>query len=595
MKVTYNAWDPQYKTPFGAIQANSTVTWAIKIDEQVQEATLWLTKFSEDPVAYPMNFDQESGLYRTQVKVGTPGLYNYYFAIKQNNQAFYLEQGLFEQGQLTQDLSNLHLFQLSCYERQVPKVNWYEQGVVYQIFPDRFANGNPHHEVTGRKKNTFIYATEEDTPYYIKDTHGAITRWDFFGGNLRGITQKIPYLKALGVDTIYLNPIFLATSNHRYDTVDFMKIDPMLGTEKDLAELIERLHRNHMHLILDGVFNHVGQDSIYFQSAIKDKKSHYFSWFNFISYPQTYQSWWGVSSLPEVNKSNPEYQKFIYGDNGVLDKWTKMQVDGWRLDVADELPMDFLRGIRTRLMKDNCQVMIGEVWEDASNKFVNSELRPYINGDNLTGVMNYPVRNFIVDLLNADSTEKETDLFNNLSLIVEHYPANFLRNCLNNIGTHDTPRIKTVLHGNEKLVAIAFSLLFMLPGVPCIYYGDEAGLIGQKDPDNRRYYPWGRESPFLEKIVRGLTRLRHDNLTLINGQIGFLQVALGVNGIIRYDQKEIIYYCYNRTSKDVNLQAEQIKLYCLPKDVVDTVINDLKGMTIASEDGLVKKLPRTLK
>ena len=313
MKVAYNSWQKQYKDPFGAIQANSAVKWSITVDEPVQEAVLWLTKHNESPVAYPMNYDEQTKKYETQVKIGSSGLYNYYFAIKQNDQMQYVEQGLFGQGNLVQDNSNLNQFQLTCYDRKVPQVDWYEQGVVYQIFPDRFANGNPHGEITGRKKNSFIYATEEDDPYYIKNSCGEIIRWDFFGGNLAGIRQKIPYLKKLGITTIYLNPIFLAISNHRYDTADFMKIDPMLGTEKDLRDLIHALHQHHMHLILDGVFNHVGQDSIYFKAAIKDKNSHYYSWFNFIDYPEKYQSWWGVSSLPEVHKSNPEYQNFIYG------------------------------------------------------------------------------------------------------------------------------------------------------------------------------------------------------------------------------------------------------------------------------------------
>lgn len=592
MKITYNSWDAKYKRPFGAIQAGSTVKWALQVDQKIEQATLWLIKINEDPVAYPMNFDEQSGLYHTQVTVGTPGLYNYYFVLKVNQQTFYVEEGFFGQGHLKPERKNLTLFQLTCYERAVPEVDWYQNGVAYQIFPDRFANGNPHGEISGRKKNSFLYATIEDKPYYIKNDRGEITRWDFFGGNLKGIMQKIPYLKSLGITIIYLNPIFLAASNHRYDTADFMKIDPMLGTEADLAALIKELHANHMHLLLDGVFNHVGRDSIYFKAALRDKNSPYYSWFNFINYPQKYQSWWGVSDLPETNKSNPAYQQFIYGPHGVLAKWTKMQVDGWRLDVADELPMPFLRNMRKRLMKENNQVMIGEVWEDASNKFVNSEFRPYVNGDNLTGVMNYPVRNFIVNLLTASDQATEQTLFSNLALLIEHYPRAFLRNCLNNIGTHDTPRIKTLLAGNEKLVAIAFSLLFMLPGVPCIYYGDEAGQIGGKDPDNRRYFPWGRESQFLERKVKQLIHLRRANSLLVAGQIGFVQIALGINGLIRYDQQQIIFYCYNRTQKAVMIQERQLQFHCLPETIAKKVKEKLVGLKIAPEEGIVQKLLR---
>lgn len=592
MKVTYDSWQKQYKTPFGAIQANTLVTWAIAIDQPVQEADLWLTKLNEDPVAYPMNYNDETQKYETQVRVGSSGLYNYYFAIKQNNQMFYVDQGLFGQGRLRQDDHNLKQYQLICYERKVPQVDWYDQGVVYQIFPDRFANGNPYGEVTGRKKNSFLYATEEDTPYYVKNSRGEITRWDFFGGNLAGIRKKLPYLKKLGVNTIYLNPIFLATSNHRYDTVDYMKIDPMLGDEDDLRGLIHDLHQNGMHLLLDGVFNHVGQESIYFQEAIKDKSSHYYSWFNFIDYPEEYQSWWGVSSLPEVNKSNPEYQDFIYGDHSVLAKWMKDQVDGWRLDVADELPMDFLRNIRNRLMKENCQVMIGEVWGDASDKFVNSEYRPYTFGDNLTGVMNYPVRNFIVGLLTSENNDAEIALMNKLALLVEHYPTNFLRNCLNNIGTHDTVRIKTALQNDEKLVLLAFGLMFMLPGVPCIYYGDEAGLIGDKDPDNRRFFPWGRESRSLIAQVSKWINVRKQNPVLVKSKIGFLHIATGINAIVRYDEKVIMVYCINKNKAETVLAKENFAFYCLPKTIAEEVAAELDQTKLSGEDSILRKISR---
>lgn len=592
MKVTYDSWQKQYKTPFGAIQANTLVTWAIAIDQPVQEADLWLTKLNEDPVAYPMNYNDETQKYETQVRVGSSGLYNYYFAIKQNNQMFYVDQGLFGQGRLRQDDHNLKQYQLICYERKVPQVDWYDQGIVYQIFPDRFANGNPYGEVTGRKKNSFLYATEEDTPYYVKNSRGEITRWDFFGGNLAGIRKKLPYLKKLGVNTIYLNPIFLATSNHRYDTVDYMKIDPMLGDEDDLRGLIHDLHQNGMHLLLDGVFNHVGQESIYFQEAIKDKSSHYYSWFNFIDYPEEYQSWWGVSSLPEVNKSNPEYQDFIYGDHGVLAKWMKDQVDGWRLDVADELPMDFLRNIRNRLMKENCQVMIGEVWGDASDKFVNSEYRPYTFGDNLTGVMNYPVRNFIVGMLTSENNDAEIALMNKLALLVEHYPTNFLRNCLNNIGTHDTVRIKTALQNDEKLVLLAFGLMFMLPGVPCIYYGDEAGLIGDKDPDNRRFFPWGRESRSLIAQVSKWINVRKQNPVLVKIKIGFLHIATGINAIVRYDEKVIMVYCINKNKAETVLAKENFAFYCLPKTIAEEVAAELDQTKLSGEDSILRKISR---
>ena len=591
MKATFNSWDGKYRQPFGAIQAGTSVKWSVAIDEEVQEVTLWLTKINEDDMAYPMTYNSETKMYETSIRIGTSGLYYYYFNIKQNNQYYFLQRARdqFGEAELTQDSTDVRTFQLTCYDRQVPQEPWYTQGVVYQIFPDRFNNGNPHGEITGRKKNSFLYATPEDTPYYIKDEHGAIARWDFFGGNLKGITQKVPYLKKLGVTAIYLNPIFMASSNHRYDTQDFMKIDPMLGTEQDLQELIQTLHDNKMHLILDGVFNHVGADSKYFLKATQDKTSDYFSWFNFIHYPDKYQSWWGVTTLPEVNKHNKQYVNYITGPKGVLAKWTKMQVDGWRLDVADELPMEFLRAIRDRLQKENCQLVIGEVWEDASHKFVNSEFRPYMAGDNLTGVMNYPMRNLIINLLQAKDEAGEISAMNDLEKLVENYPKAFLENCLNNIGTHDTERIKTVLGGDEELVAMAFGLMFAAPGVPCIYYGDEAGLIGGKDPDNRRCFPWGKESHFLEETVSMLASARKANPALVSGKVGFVKIRLGINALVRYNDREIVVYCYNRTNEDVDLDASEMRTYCLPEMIADLVRDLLDQEVIAKKDFLLKK------
>ncbi|MDD6407203.1 MAG: glycoside hydrolase family 13 protein [Lactobacillus equicursoris] len=585
MKVTFKSWDQRYKRPFGAIQANTEVTWSVKVEEEIQEVTLWLTKVNEDAVAYPLSYNSDTEMYETSVKIGSSGLYYYYFNVKQNDQYYFLQrsQDGFGDGEITQDNTDLRTFQLTCYDRTVPQAPWYTQGVVYQIFPDRFNNGNPNGEITGRKKDSFIYATKKDSPYYIKDERGDIARWDFFGGNLEGIRQKIPYLKQLGVTAIYLNPIFLASSNHRYDTQDFLQIDPMLGTEEDFKKLVHDLHQNKIALILDGVFNHVGADSKYFLEAINDKNSKYFSWFNFIHYPDKYQSWWGVTTLPEVNKHNKDYQDFICGPKGVLAKWTRMHVDGWRLDVADELPMQMLREIRERLQNEDCHVLIGEVWEDASHKFVNSEFRTYMAGDNLTGTMNYPIRNFIIDLLQAKNEEDELSALNDLEKLVENYPKAFLENCMNNIGTHDTPRIKTVLGGDEDLVSLAFGLLFSVPGVPCVYYGDEAGLEGDKDPDNRRYFPWGEESQLLERKVARLASLRKQNPALVNGKVGFVKIAFGINALVRYNIKEVVVYCYNKTDQDVILDAGEFQTYCLPEEIAELVSD------ILDQESLLKK------
>lgn len=559
-QIHYNAWQLEFKQPFGALQAGNNVQFSVRVDcQNVTQVAVGVTKLDENTVFYPLTQDEdESDKYTGEIKITTSGLYHYYFRVRRENDAAlylgHLHGGL---GKETTDISKVEPFQLTCYDRQVPRPEWYRNAVFYQIFPDRFANGNPHGEIDGKKPNTFLYATTDDRPMYIYDENHKIARWDFYGGNLRGIIAKLPYLKRLGVTALYLNPIFEASSNHRYDTNDYLKIDPMLGTEEDFKMLVTMLHENDMHLILDGVFNHVGKNSRYFNAghlygeqtgAANDKNSSYYEWFNFKHYPDQYDCWWGVDDLPTVNKDNPSYQQFIYGERGsVLTKWNDLGVDGWRLDVADELPDDFLRGIRHNLDRYDDRILIGEVWEDASSKVSYGHRRPYVSGDNLYGTMNYPLRQWVISLLNGhcDLIKAGEDLLT----LVENYPRNFLLDCLNNLGTHDTERILTVLNQSVPLVKIAFALLFNLPGIPCVYYGDEAGVEGGKDPDNRRYFPWGHENTELQKTVHYWSDIRQECEALKEGQTGVMVAGNEVLGLIRYTADSATLLLVNRENQ----------------------------------------------
>ena len=559
-QIHYNAWQLEFKRPFGALQAGNNVQFSVKVDcQSVTQVAVGVTKLDENTVFYPLTQDEnEPGRYTGEIKITTSGLYHYYFRVRRENDAAlylgYLHGGT---GKETTDISKVEPFQLTCYDRQVPRPEWYRNAVFYQIFPDRFANGNPHGEIDGKKPNTFLYATTADRPMYIYDENHKIARWDFYGGNLRGIIAKLPYLKRLGVTALYLNPIFEASSNHRYDTNDYLKIDPMLGTEEDFKTLIMMLHENDMHLILDGVFNHVGKNSRYFNAghlygeqtgAANDKNSSYYEWFNFKHYPDQYDCWWGVDDLPTVNKDNPSYQQFIYGERGsVLTKWNDLGVDGWRLDVADELPDDFLRAIRRNLDRYDDRILIGEVWEDASSKVSYGHRRPYVSGDNLYGTMNYPLRQWVISLLHRH--EELTKVGEDLLTLVENYPRNFLLDCLNNLGTHDTERILTVLNQSVPMVKIAFALLFNLPGIPCVYYGDEAGVEGGKDPDNRRYFPWGRENAELQKTVHYWSDIRQECEALKEGQTGVMVAGNEVLGLIRYTSDRATLLLVNRENQ----------------------------------------------
>lgn len=595
MNVYFNSWDENFKTPFGAVKVDQEVTWRVIVDDPEVQVYLQLARVGDQEVANPMEcLPAQTWEYR--LSLIDSGLYYYYFEIHHQGQTTWVGRNELGQAVLTNDYEQLQKFQLTCYQFDNPTPTWYQHGVSYQIFPDRFFNGHPHKEITGRKPNSFLYATEQDQPYYIKNGEGEIVRWDFYGGNLAGIKAKIPYLKSLGVTVLYLNPIFEATSNHRYDTNDLLKIDPMLGTEAEFKDLVTTLHQNGIHLILDGVFNHVGEDSIYFNAhqlygkdrgASQDIHSPYYSWFKFTHYPDKYASWWGVTNLPEVNKEDPSYQDFIYGNQGVLHKWDQLGVDGWRLDVADELPMEFLRQLRQRERKDGNQVLIGEVWEDASNKYVGNELRTYPTGDNLSGTMNYPVRNFITNYLSqAEPSKVITDYLS----LVENYPQDFMRNCLNNIGTHDTIRIKTALNNDDQLVQIAFAMLFMLPGVPCVYYGDEAGLVGQKDPDNRRFFPWEQINSSIQTTVKEwINRRQHEELLVI-GTVGLAFDDQGHLIIIRYQDQQAVLLLINPQTEAWAVDPHQLTYLHLPATIHDHLSHFINDSQVAGKSTQFIKL-----
>lgn len=565
--IRFNPWRSKYKEPFGALLVNSLVRLSIEvIAEQIEAVTLVLHKDFKETQRVKME-NTGAGFYTYEYFLNQgPGLYFYHFEVQlkvgETIEFFFLgaspDGG---DGRVQTIESEVWDFQLTCYNQAEVTPDWYREGVFYQVFPDRFYNGNTSGLVNHGKKNSFIYATKEDDPLYIKDSKGEILRWDFFGGNLKGVQAKIPYLKELGVTGLYLNPIFEAASNHRYDTGDFLAIDPVLGTEEDFKALLAALHDNGMHLILDGVFSHVGQNSRYFnrdgfygtnQGAYRDIRSPYYAWFQFVNYPQTYQSWWGITDLPTIDKTNRTYQDFIYGNKqSVISKWTALGVDGWRLDVADELPEVFISGIRQNLNQYPEKVLIGEVWEDASNKISYKERRNYILGNQLQGVMNYPLRDGVIALLtNQASAEKIAKSFTRL---YENYPRDVFFNNFNNIGTHDTERIFTVLDNQLKKLDLAIGLLFVFAGVPCIYYGDEVGLTGGKDPENRKFYPWEKENHSIYALFKKWIDFRKGHQLLVTGDLSFFYTN-HLFGVLRREGNHYVALLLNPTNVPVKVE-----------------------------------------
>ena len=443
-------------------------------------------------------------------------------------------------------------WQLTVYE-ETPTPAWFGQGITYQIFPDRFCRLSVP-DPAGMIGDRWVHENWSDIPEWRPDSQGEVRNRDFFGGSLQGILSKLDDLAAFGVTTLYLNPIFESASNHRYNTADYLAIDPMLGTEADFRQLCREAKSRGIRVILDGVFNHTGSQSRYFNAddfypapgAAQSQDSPYFSWFSFHPWPTDYDAWWGIKTLPAVQENDSGYLDFIIRDrDSVVRHWLRAGASGWRLDVADELPDNFIADIRTAMDETAPgRLLLGEVWEDATTKVAYSQRRRYLLGQELHGVMNYPFRNALIAYLlggNADEF-RET-----LEAIRENYPPNAFSSLMNFLGTHDTPRILTVLGASHvpdskedrasyrlspeerqmglARLRLAALILFTFPGAPTVYYGDEAGMEGWEDPFNRAGYPWGREDTELKAWFARLARLRQDRPALQSGQLHWCWTA----------------------------------------------------------------------
>lgn len=585
----YNSWSTAHKKPFGAIRVGQMMEVLFDSDKPHVEVKFIIRR--DFGKRYEFSMERTAiGKFRVLVPfdVGR-GLYFYYFEISEPSdwgkiRHYYGSTGIGGEGILYGNEHDVKPYQLTVYDGEDVSPKWYREAIFYQIFPDRFHNGNEDGHINHPKPNSFIYGTKADTPFYVKEENGDLARWDFFGGNLQGIIKKIPYLKELGVTALYLNPIFSAISNHRYDTSDYLEIDSMLGTLDDFKELLKKVHESDMHVILDGVFSHVGKNSRYFningdygdkEGAAKNPDSPYFQWFKFENYPLEYKSWWGIKDLPEIDKENTSFQNFIYGqEDSVLAKWNKLGIDGWRLDVADELPDHFIRGIRENLAHYPEKVLIGEIWEDASNKISYGARRNYILGEGLQGCMNYPFRDLIINFLIGKRSSQETA--QRFMSLYENYPHSIFYGNLNNLGTHDTERILTMVGSRNNLLAIA--MLFSLPGVPCIYYGDEVALTGGKDPDNRKYFPWEKPRDEVFQTYQVWSKKRVKEQVLIQGDFSMFFTST-LLGILRYTEQEVYVQLINSNEENFRLNFKEIT-FLQPLDFLSLLEQSLEDIEI---------------
>lgn len=564
MKAPFDPSKHWHKSINGAVKAGSSVWFRVVLprDFSVTACRLILIRDNAHDCVINMTWDNTDGTeewWQTEVFFPEPELVFYYFQYE--NSWGKTDIGKKKNSHIG-EITSKEKWQLTVYSPDFRTPDWIKGGILYQIFPDRFNfSGSIKKSIP---EDRILRADWNGIPHYLPDSKGLIRNNDYFCGDFKGIEEKLDYIASLGVNCIYLNPISEAHSNHRYDTADYMKPDPLLGTEEDFISLCKTASEYGIRIIIDGVYSHTGADSIYFNKygryenggAFNDKSSPYRKWYKF-GKNNKYDSWWGIDTLPETNEEDASFCDFITGENGVINHWLSLGASGIRLDVADELPDSFLDKVRIAVKGHNeDNYLLGEVWEDATNKISHGGRRRFLTGAQLDSVMNYPFRQAIIDFLLTSDAEK---FMNTVFTVTQNYPSEALHCAMNHLGTHDTERILTLLSGVScegksremqaditisddalkrgiRLLKMAMVINYTLPGVPCIYYGDEAGLTGCKDPFNRGCYPWGRENTEILDFARDLGNMRKHYDVLKDGGFYPISATLGCIAFLRYKE-----------------------------------------------------------
>ncbi len=580
MPALFDSRNLAYRSPFGAVEENTPVYFRICLPRSLRCTGGRLLLHRDDGAELYSDLfwtgmeGTEREWWDCHFTPDAADLYWYEFVLYTAEGTRFLSR--LPDGKAALTAASGNRWQLTAYQAGFKTPDWLSGGVIYQIFPDRFAaSGRDKPDVPADRR---IHAVWGELPDWAPDTDGKIRNKDFFGGDLKGITEKLSYLKSLGVTCLYLNPIFEAHSNHRYDTADYRRIDPLLGDEADFRELCRRAETLGIRVMLDGVFSHTGADSRYFnrenrypgEGAYNTPDSPYRSWYTFKRWPEDYESWWGFDTLPEVRETDPAYLDFITGPDGIVRRWIAAGAKGgFRLDVADELPDAFLNALYAAAKAEQPDALVlGEVWEDASNKCAYGQRRRYVLGGQLDSVMNYPFREAVLGFMTRGNP---ADFFNTVMDITEHYPPQVLRLLMNHIGTHDTVRALTVLAGEpagehdrawqaaQRLSApqretgvrrlrLAAALQYCLPGVPSIYYGDEVGMEGYRDPFNRGCFPWGQEDTALTDWYRRLGELRQACPALKEGRFVPISGELGCLCFAREDARSALLCAVNASN-----------------------------------------------
>lgn len=591
MRILYDSKQLIHKDPFGTLTPGQRCKINIHIPTSVQASVVTCNLSQEDGVPYKiveLSFRMRKGGYEIfsgEFTLDQPGLYFYFFHITAKTGGF----RLFKQGDDT-NMEAGDLWQVSCVPADFTTPDWAKGAIIYQIFPDRFYKSG-RVDLKGKLEPYTIHGDWGEEVRWQPTPEGKVLNNDFFGGNFKGITEKLDYLASLGVTILYLNPISKSFSNHRYDTGDYKTPDPMLGTEADFTAMCKAAHEKGMRVILDGVYSHTGSNSLYFNKdgafpgvgAYQSKDSRYYDWYTFHNHPDDYECWWNFETLPNTREMSPSFIEYVItGKDSVLEHWLKAGCDGFRLDVVDELPNEFVRLIKEKIrsVKPDA-LLIGEVWEDASNKASYGVRRRYFVDGALDSPMNYPFRTAIINFMRR--IDDGHGLKNTVMSIVENYPPQVMACTMNLLGTHDTSRILTALVDDfegdraakaqrhlsrsqmntavERLLVASF-LQYTLPGSPSIYYGDEAGMEGYGDPFCRRTFPWGREDRELLTHFRRLGYLRRNCEPLRRGDIRFFQYSNMQIGFTRSWGGQTVRVYVNRGSDDWEVPVGRILLGC---------------------------------
>lgn len=586
MSTIFDSLDKNFKMPTGPLPKDEVLTLRIKLEKQLNPTDVQFVIYeycaSWNLFTFPMEYEKSDNTniyFKAEISNIAVNIYHYYFSFISNGKRKFLKIREDSWEAYISDDPVARDWQLTVYEPINTHPNM-QKGIMYQIFPDRFYKSG---ETTNLPLDR-IYRDWGELPYYTDDLIGK----DFFCGDLKGIIKKIDYLKKLNVSVLYLNPIWESQSNHRYNTGSYETVDPVLGNMEVLKELVDKAHANGMIVILDAVLNHTGSDSVYFnkynrypnQGAYNSKNSLYYNWYYFHNNRDHYESWWGFDTLPKVNQNNPDFIEYVFGIGGIIDKWYDIGIDGLRLDVADELENSTLVRIYEASARNRHSiVIIGEVWDNASNKCNYGHRMNYFLGHELTSVMNYPVKDALLAYIRYGEHWAYNLKRTLLSIFVEDYPKEIAHSLMNFLSSHDTVRAITKLAGEEidnhdkawqaahdnlsreqyllgrNRLMLTFLMLYLLPGVPSIFYGDEIGLSGQKDPFCRKCFTWNRIDKKLLHFMKGIGRFRNSiSDFLATASFDVCEVDGSKCFYLLYSNDKILFVFANRSDSNISIE-----------------------------------------